>query len=141
MRGFQSLGTAAALVAAVVLVLAGIGLSLWFERTYEQQKSEEIGAQARILAATSTAALTFNDRQAAREYVNALAANPDVETAAIYDTHGALFAGFSRMRGKGPQQEAPTTRPLAASGRWVTAPVRQGTSRSGRFISRPFPTR
>ena len=139
MRGFQSLGTAAALVAAVVLVLAGIGLSLWFERTYEQQKSEEIGAQARILAATSTAALTFNDRQAAREYVNALAANPDVETAAIYDTHGALFAGFSRMRGKGPQQEAPTTQPLAASGRWVTAPVRQGDQSLGTVYIATFP--
>ena len=139
MRGFQSLRTAAALVAAVVLVLAGLGLSVWFERSYEQQKIQEVSAQARILAATSTAALTFNDRQAAREYVNALTANPDVETAAIYDTHGALFAGFSRIGDQPPQQQAPVTQPPAASGRWITAPVHQGDQSLGTVYIATFP--
>ncbi len=37
---------------------------------------EEASAQARILAATSTAALTFNDRKAAAEYVGALGGQP-----------------------------------------------------------------
>jgi signal transduction histidine kinase len=98
---------AIALVAAVVLLLAGVGMSIWFEASYEAQKADEIGAQAHILAATVTAALTFNDRQAAQEYVNALRVNPDIEIAAIYDHGGALFAGYSAVPDEAPPQRAP----------------------------------
>ena len=49
----------------------------------------ETTAQAQILAATVTAALAFNDAKAAHEYVGALASNPDVEAAAVYDAAGA----------------------------------------------------
>lgn len=140
MRRSQKFAPALAVTAAVVLVLAGIGLSLWFERTYELQKNEEISAQARILAATSSAALIFNDRKAAGEYVNALAANPEIETAAIYDAKGTLFAGFSRSADKGPPQKVPVAEPSSASsGQWVTAPVRQGNSSLGAVYIETFP--
>ena len=56
--------------------------------------------QARVLASTVTAALSFNDRQAAQEYVNAIRANPQIEAAAIYDSGGKLFAGYQQKPGR-----------------------------------------
>jgi signal transduction histidine kinase len=142
MRGFLSFNTAAAVVAAVVLVLAGIGLSVTFERWYEERKAEELAAQARILAATSTAALTFNDRNAATEYVNALAANEEIETAAIYDAKGILFAGFARASDQGTAKKPPATKPqlpLSGGSLQVTAPVQQGASALGTVYLEAFP--
>lgn len=140
MRGIQNLRTALAVAAAIVLVLAGVGLSVFFERSYEERKIEEARAQARILAATSTAALTFNDRKAAAEYVGALAANPEIKTAAIYDANGALFAGFVRAADQGPPQRVPTPDArIGSDGQWVTAPVRQGTASLGSVYIETFP--
>jgi signal transduction histidine kinase len=139
MRGIQYQMTALAVAAAIVLVLAGIGLSVWFERSYEQRRTEEANAQARILAATSTAALTFNDRKAATEYVGALAANPEIKTAAIYDANGMLFAGFARAADQGPPQRVPAPEAVGSDGLLVTAPVRQGTTSLGTVLIEAFP--
>ncbi len=83
-----------ALVAALALLAAGIVLARYVDHTYQVQKRDEVTAQARILAATVTAALAFDDRQAAQEYVRALRANPEIVAAGIYDAAGRLFASF-----------------------------------------------
>ncbi len=140
MRGIQNLRTALAVAAAIVLVLAGIGLSVWFERSYEERKIEEASAQARILAVTSTAALIFNDHKAAAEYVGALAANPEIKTAGIYDADGMLFAGFARAPDQRPPQRVPTPEARVGSdSQWVAAPVRQGTTSLGSVYIETFP--
>ncbi|MGC2525670.1 MAG: ATP-binding protein [Stellaceae bacterium] len=131
MGKLEKLSPAIALAAAIALVLAGVVMLLWFERSYEKEKFDEVAAQARILAATVTAALTFNDHKAAQEYVNALAANPDIQVAGVYDARGALFAGYSRLKGEPPPQTLPTTEPSLRSSLAVTAPVQQAANALG----------
>ena len=45
-----------------------------------------------------SSALDFNDRGAAREYLEALRANPEAQAGAIYDAHDQLFASYGRTR-------------------------------------------
>jgi signal transduction histidine kinase/CheY-like chemotaxis protein len=132
MGKLQKLSPAIAPATAIALVLAGIVMLLWFERSYKHEKYDEVAAQARILAATVTAALTFNDHKAAQEYVNALAANPDIQIAGIYDSKGALFAGYSRLRGQPPPQTLPTAEAALQRGSLaMTAPVHQAATALG----------
>jgi signal transduction histidine kinase/CheY-like chemotaxis protein len=81
---------------ALMLLLGGGLLAYSNEKAYASQKMREAGVQARILASTVTAALAFNDRTAAQEYVDALSANPEVLVAALYRPDGALFAAYAR---------------------------------------------
>jgi signal transduction histidine kinase len=116
-----------ALATAIALLIAGILIVYSGERSYRAQKADEAEVQARILAATVTAALTFDDRKAADSYLAALEVNPEIELAAVYDAGGKLFAVYRRS--------AAVTVPLAApeAGLKVggdridaTAPVVQG---------------
>jgi signal transduction histidine kinase len=98
-----------ALAAAVALMLAGLILAAMNERDYSAQKIDEVTVQGRFLALIVTAALDFDDRAAAQEYVDALKANPEAEAAAIYDSHGALFASYSRGGAAGLPAVPPPT--------------------------------
>jgi signal transduction histidine kinase/CheY-like chemotaxis protein len=93
-------------------------------------------AQARILAATTTAALDFHDRQAAQEYVNALGVDPQITAVGLYSLPGGLFAAY-RHAG------APTLPATAPAGAGVyrrdgmvgiTAPVVQRGARLGTVL-------
>ncbi len=85
-----------ALVAAAMLLAAGVLMAIYEERLYTAQQVKNIREQAQILAASVTAAIVFDDRRAAQEYVEALAANPEVQAAGVYDGEAHLLAGFSR---------------------------------------------
>lgn len=85
---------AAATVA--ILIAAAIAIAVMSERAYTAQKVKEVSVGARILASTVTAALVFEDAVSAREYVTSLAANPEIQSAAVYDDTGILFASFVR---------------------------------------------
>lgn len=85
-----------ALVAAALLLAAGVLMAIYEERLYSAQQVKNIREQAQILAASVTAAIVFDDRRAAQEYVEALAANPELQAAGVYDGEAHLLAGFSR---------------------------------------------
>ena len=51
---------------------------------------------ARLLGANTTAALTFRDPVSARDTLAALAAEPHVIAACIYDRQGREFASYAR---------------------------------------------
>jgi signal transduction histidine kinase len=102
MSDFWKLTPIIAVTTVVALLVASVLLGVYSERAYQAEKIDEVTAQARILASTVTAALTFNDRAAAQEYVNALGANPEVQAAGVYDANGALFAGYVRSTAKPP---------------------------------------
>jgi len=93
-----------ALGIALVLLLAGVLAGLFGERLYRAQKVRELGVQAEILAATVSAAVVFDDTPAAQEYVGALRANPEIESVGVYDSAGALVAGFHRAGAPLPQR-------------------------------------
>ena len=71
----------AAVMGAGALLVAGAVMGLVSESSYRTQRIHEIAVQADILAASLAAPLAFDDRQAAQEYVGALTANPDIQSA------------------------------------------------------------
>ena len=123
---------AVAAAGVVLLALAGIVMVIYNEQSYRQAKVQQADAQSRILATTVSAALVFDDRKAAREYVNALAVDPQVEIAAVYDARGRLFAAYARS-GHGAAPAAVTPAPPAIRGEqvFVTVPVQQGQTPLG----------
>jgi signal transduction histidine kinase len=86
----------AALLAAVLLLAAGIGMARYEDDLYSTQQVRDVTEQAQILAASVTAAVSFGDEKAAQEYVDALKVNPELRAAGVYDGKGDLSAHFTR---------------------------------------------
>jgi len=86
----------AALAAAAILLAAGVLMAVYEERLYSAQQVRAVREQAQILAGSVTAAVVFDDHNAAQEYVDALRVNPELEGAGVYGARGALVAGFAR---------------------------------------------
>ena len=118
-------------------VIAGLS-----ERGHQRQRLREVVTQAEILAESVGAALVFDDREAARTALSALRANPEIESAGVYDASSALAASFA-IEGQAPPNVAgalPT--PGAARGRVAAvAPVTVDGERVGTVYlrSRPEP--
>ncbi|CAO3358361.1 ATP-binding protein [Azospirillum palustre] len=82
-------------LAMAVLLIAGGLMAVASETAYREEKVGDVEVQTRILATTTTAALSFNDRPTAGEYLTALSASPEFEAAGIYDAGGTLFAAYT----------------------------------------------
>jgi signal transduction histidine kinase len=93
-----SIAPLTALAAALALLIAGAFIVFYGERAYREQRVNEVSVQAKILASTVNAALAFDDRKAAQEYVNAMRANPELRGVAVYDADSGLVASYSRDR-------------------------------------------
>jgi signal transduction histidine kinase/ActR/RegA family two-component response regulator len=104
----------AGLTAAAMLVAAGVVLALYDSQVYKDQKLREITVQTQILAATVTAPLEFDDPDAAREYLTALQANPEIDAAAVYNEAGTRIAAIAHDANFPAPQTAPE--PQAAFG-------------------------
>ncbi len=127
-----SLAPAVALLTVSGLLATGLAIALYIDRSNAALRISEVTVQARTLAATVPAALAFNDREAAREYVNAVRANPDVEQAAVYDASGALFVFWSRPNVPDPPRVFHDSPPAIRDGRLiVTEPVLQNQTQIG----------
>ena len=124
-----------ALFGAMLLLGFGTGLSFDIDHTEEARRLDNLAAQARILAATETAALAFNDRQAAQEYLIALHANPAILAAGLYTPSGALFVSYPdkppASLPRALQEPIPRSSGNVLS---VTEPVEQGRTLLGRLI-------
>jgi signal transduction histidine kinase len=127
-----SLMPAFAAVGVLLLLLAGMAMVIYNEQAYKDAKIQQIRAQSRILASTVTAALAFDDRKAAYEYVIALGADPQVRIAAVYDARGGLFAGYSRADARPPPAAVIEEQPLIRADHLIaTTPVTQGAAELG----------
>ena len=131
---------------AILVVLIGAILLIVTERAYREQKTNEALVQAQILASTVAAALTFDDRDAAQEYIVATRLNPELRAAGIYDAKGAPFAGYVAEGAGGlPQAAPPLGTQFAADRLSVAVPVIEGDRRLGtayvRWITEPFSRR
>jgi len=93
------------LVAAGLLLFAGALAAGYQYHSSDAEHRRQLTVQARILAASVTAAIAFNDRAAAQEYVNALMLDPSLDAAAVYNEAHRQVAGFQR----------PGSQPLADS--------------------------
>ena len=113
-----------AAVAAAALVAAGLVVAALNDRAVEAQRHQDAVLRARILAASVTAALAFDDVDGAREYVGALSTDPDLLAAGVYDAEGHLFVGLDRAAATMPERWSGHAG-ADPSGLVVTAPVVQ----------------
>ncbi len=84
------------IVCMTSLVLGTVGLLVHGVRSFRADVVNELSAQARILAALSTAALTFNDSATATEMLAELKNRPHIHLGGIYQ-NGRLFASYHRL--------------------------------------------
>jgi signal transduction histidine kinase len=82
--------------AAVLLLIAGALTASYQYHAAHLEKRRQLTVQARILAASVTAAIAFDDRFAAQENVNALMLDPRLDAAAVYNESHHKVAGFER---------------------------------------------
>ena len=125
----------AALVAAAVLLAAGVLMAVYQEQLYSSQQARAVREQAQILAGSISAAVVFDDHNAAQEYVDALRVNPELEGAGIYGAQGALIAGFAR----GTRLPAVITQPSTSFGQGyidIAVPVNQNADQVGIVLLR-----
>jgi signal transduction histidine kinase len=122
---------AVAITTVFVLLAAAIGITIYYEQSFKFHSIQEAGVQTRVLASTMTAALVFNDRDTAQEYVDALQADPAILAVGIYNGSGRLSASHLKQGATVPES-APADG-VFTSGDIVTivAPVMQTTSRIG----------
>lgn len=128
--------TRIAFLAALVLVLSSLAMALTSERDYRRAKLDEAETQARILAASLTAALAFNDQETAIDFVQAMASGPSIDAAAAYNERGILVTWFSR--GLPVPVVAPPVRPARIQDGIVLAivPVSEGGLEVGTALLR-----
>lgn len=87
------------LVSGAALLSACVAFLAYDQYTFRESLLQNLSAQAQIIASNSVSALTFNDPQAAKTTLSALANSPDIVAAAIFNYDGDLFAQFSRSPG------------------------------------------
>ena len=83
-------------LSAIALLTLGAVLGARTEVSYRHQAVRQAAVQADILADSVSAALAFDDSAAMHQYVDALRANPDVATAAVYDLTGRPLMVYRR---------------------------------------------
>jgi signal transduction histidine kinase len=129
--------SALALLGAVVVSVLGILGSLYEDQLYQSQKIREVSVQGQILAASVSAALSFDDAHAAQQYLNALRVNTEIDVAAIYDQQRKIVAQFSRNGAtvQLPAQATPASR-IAGNHIIVVLPVSEGGQVLGRVYLR-----
>ena len=125
----------AALGAAGFLLAAGILMARYEDQLYAAQQIKSVNQQALILAASVAGAVAFDDHAAAQEYIDALAVNPDVLAAGVYDGQGRLVGSFRRDGAELPANPQGTDRIM--NGRIdVAFPVTQNGAQLGRVFVR-----
>src|SRR5262249_38614161 len=99
-------------MSSLALFLAGVGLFV-FER-YEQRVTvqRELWMRAEIVGGSSTAALSFDDRRAAREILASEREDGQLAQAVIFDREKRIFAQY--QRGNVLKPAAVTVRPDGA---------------------------
>jgi signal transduction histidine kinase/ActR/RegA family two-component response regulator len=118
------------IASVVVMLAASLALAAYSEHQNRLQAVQAANTQAQVLADTVTAALSFGDRAALSEYVNAMRANPELDAVGVFDDQGRRLAGFTRSRLATSLSEVIT--PAVAPGRIIVfAPVVQKGERLG----------
>ena len=89
---------------SLALLVASAAVGIYEHRRSKQVLVREATQLATVIGQNSQAALAFQDQDAAEQMLSALAANPHIVEAAIYDARGRLFVSYGRS--------APSTPPL-----------------------------
>ena len=82
------------LTTTIAVLLTCVGFVASGLVNFRKRLLGDITATAQMISSHSTAALTFGDRHAAQEVLNALASKPSVIAAGIYTARGEPFARY-----------------------------------------------
>src|ERR1700722_9758206 len=83
-----------ATVFSLFLAFAGFGL---YERTsFRNDIAQQLSTLADTLGSNTAASLAFDDPKTAAEMLSALKANPNIQTAWLYNSSGKVFATYIR---------------------------------------------
>ena len=89
------------------LCVASIAFAEYGMYRFKQMQMQDLNALANVMGTNSTAALAFKDQGAAAEILQALAAKPHIQAAAIYGQDGKTFATYQRDGAKGTYSRPP----------------------------------
>ncbi len=79
---------------ALAVLLASLGFAIYERESYRASAVRELTALADTLGANTAASLAFNDQDTAKEMLSALATEPNVRLACLYDNKGRIFAEY-----------------------------------------------
>ena len=115
---------------AAILIAGSLLVALYNESQYRDQATQAANVEARVLADTVTAALSFGDHDALQEYVNALRDDAQVDAVGVFDERGRLVASYTRSHIADQLSRVQTT--ATAPGQVIVlAPVAQGGVKLG----------
>jgi diguanylate cyclase (GGDEF)-like protein/PAS domain S-box-containing protein len=80
---------------ALAVLLASVGFGIRERQNYRASSVRELTALADTLGANTAASLAFNDEGTAEQMLSALATEPHILVARLYDTQGRPFANYS----------------------------------------------
>jgi signal transduction histidine kinase/CheY-like chemotaxis protein len=78
------------------LVLALVSFGIYERSSFRKEIAQELSTLADTLGANTAASLAFDDPKTATDMLSALKADPNIQTACLYDSHGKLFAAYQR---------------------------------------------
>jgi signal transduction histidine kinase len=84
------------LSSGTALILSMIAIVIYDSVEYTDQRIRELKTQAIVFGEINTAALTFNDPQAATESLSALRFRSQISAAALYKPDGRLFSSYAK---------------------------------------------
>lgn len=84
---------------AAALLLSGLGIVIADSILFHDFLRRDLSTFARIIAANTTAALAFDDQQAATETLSALREREHIVAACLYRANGSVLASFNRSEG------------------------------------------
>jgi diguanylate cyclase (GGDEF)-like protein/PAS domain S-box-containing protein len=93
----------------LAVVLASLGFAIYQRESYRASAVRELTALAGTLGANTAASLAFNDQRTAKEMLGALATEPNILEACLYDNQGRIFEKY-RNPGASPKLLLPAVR-------------------------------
>src|ERR1039457_7389716 len=79
---------------ALAVLLASFGFGIYERQNYRASAVRELTALADTLGANTAASLAFNDQTTAQQMLSALATEPHILIACLYDNDGNTFAEY-----------------------------------------------
>lgn len=123
---------------SAALLLACAAFVLFDLVTFSDGMVNSVASHAAVVGLNSTAALTFDDAEAARTTLSSLKVKPNIVAAAIYDRRGNLFARYEREAGGGhlpPRNEVLIDRQdMSPAGLQLIKQIRSGPERVGSVL-------
>jgi two-component system sensor histidine kinase/response regulator len=101
---------------AFALTLAGIAFTGVEIYTSQQRMTTELSTLAHVLAETSTAALSLDDRKAVAEILNSLGPNSKILSARMIDRQGTVLAKYEAANGRGKAESVRISAPIVLEG-------------------------